>query len=251
MIYKTFYEMLPENDDLTKKIVTFINNHYDKDSHNYQKKIIANVTQLVEADEKKKNKQLLEIILSIPGFLENAMFGNAFTIWSGKGTFTRFLQSFEEMNSNEVCESLIKAWTYGYEMTPQTEKKLYEKTIDVLSNIRGLKLYNMTDFNDKLESITSDDFIKLNEIPDEFVERIKGFVEKVQNGFVHKFINDHLLDALNTKIRTDGIEYILNYSKKVNFIEGHENYYYVLIANNTINAINNKNVSTELNPLST
>lgn len=247
MVYKTFYEMLPENDELTKKIVLFINNHYDKDSHNYQKKIISNVTTLVEADEKKKNKQLLEIILSIPGFLENAMFGNAFTIWSNKGTFTRFLQSFEEMNSNEVCDSLIKAWTYGYEMTTQTEKKLYEKTIDVLSNIRGLKLYNMTEFNDKLETITSDDFIKLNEIPDESVERIKAFVEKVQNGFIHKFINDHLLDALNVKLRTDGIEYILNYSKKVNFIEGHENYYYVLIAHNTIRAIKEKNYAEALN----
>ncbi len=247
MVYKTFYEMLPENDDLTKKIVTFINNHYDKDSHNYQKKVISNVTTLVEADEKKKNKQLLEIILSIPGFLENAMFGNAFTIWSNKGTFTRFLQSFEEMNSSEVCDSLIKAWTYGYEMTPQTEKKLYEKTIEVLSSMRGLKLYNITDFNDKLLNITTDDFIKLNEIPEESVERIKAFVEKVQNGFICNFINNHLLDGLNPKLREDGIEFVLNYSKKVNFVEGHENYYYVLIAYNTINAIKEKNYEIALN----
>lgn len=250
MVYKTFYEMLPENDDLSKKIITFINNHHEKDSHNFQKKVINNITNLVEADEKKKNKQMLEIILSIPGFLENAMFGNAFTIWSNKATFTRFLQSFEEMNVNEVGESLIKAWTYGYEMTPNTEKKLYEKTIEVLSSMRGLKLYNVTDLNDLLTSVLlSNDFYKLNEIPDESIARIKAFVDKVQNGFICEFINNHLLDALNPKLNPNGIEFALKYASKVNFIEGHENYYYVLIAHNTINAINNKNYEEALNQI--
>lgn len=242
IIYKTFYEMIPENDALTKKILVFINNHIDLDANSYKKKIDANITELIELDDKKKTRFLCDLVISLKGRLEEIVINKIFTIWNTKGIFTRFLESLESLNTEEISETLVKVWTYGYDMTSNSSKKLLEKTVSVLENTKGLKLYNIIDLDEKLKStIINSDYRKLNEIPEESYENIDSFYNNLKKSFINNFVCQHLLDAFNQKLRKDGIDYIFDYAEVNPYIKECDNYNYICDMKKIISNIKENN----------
>ncbi len=241
-VYKTFYEMIPENDNLTKKILNFINNHFDLEGNSYKKKIDASITELIEIDDKKKTRFLCDLVISLKGRLEGIVINKVFTIWSSKAIYSRYLESLTTQNAEEIAESLVKAWTYGYEMTSGSSKKLLDKAVEALNTIKGLKLYTIIDFDEKLKAtIMNPDYRKLNEIPEDYNANIETFYNNIKKAFINNFVCDHLLDAFNQKLRKDGIDYIFEYAETNTYIKECDSYNYICDMKKIISNIKENN----------
>lgn len=238
MIYNTFYEMLREDDVLSRKIIAFIDLHYEKDLDSYKNKIDNNIVSLCENDEKKKTRFLLNAILDNKGILEKKVLNKIFTIWSNKGSFNRYLESLETLNFQEIVDEIIKVWTYCYDMQTPVQKKFTEKILECLNNLKGIKLYSVIDFDDKLlDTIMNKDYRKLNTIMSLYWDNVDTFYSNVKTIFINNFVKEHLLDALNPKLKQDGVQYILDFASKNPFIKESDSYYLIVITSDVINSI--------------
>lgn len=238
MIYNTFYEMLLEDDSLTKKIINFINKHYDLDTSSYKKKIENSIATLVENDEKKKTRFLLDLILSSGGILEKIILHRIFVSWSTRSSFTRYLENLSQLGFNELTDEIIKVWTICYEMPMPAQKRFTEAVINAYKSLKGVKLYSVIDLDDKLlETIKSDDYRKLNDILSLYYDGLDNFYNYIKENYINGFVKDHLLDALNPKLKQDGVEYILDFAQKNPFIKESDTFYLIVITNEVTNSI--------------
>lgn len=238
MIYKTFYEMLSENDSLAKKIINFINNHYELDSSSYKKKIENNISMLVENDEKKKTRFLLELILNNKSILEKLILHRIFVSWSTKGSFTRYLESLSTLGFTELTDEVVKVWTICYEMPMPAQKKFTETVCECYKALKGVKLYSVLDLDDKLvQTIKSEDYRKINDIQSLYFDGLDRFYDYLKNNYINGFVKDHLLDALNPKLKQDGVKYILEFAENNPFIKESESFYLIVITNEVTNSI--------------
>lgn len=240
MIYSTFYEMLTENDALTKKIIIFINNHYSLDTSSYKTKIENNISNIVENDEKKKTRFLLELILQCGNVLEKVIIRRLFINWSSRSSFSRYLENLKNLNFNELSDEIIKVWTYAYEMPAQ--KRFTDAVIECFKSLKGVKLYSVIDLDEKLlDTIKSNDYRKINDILPLYFEELDTFYKNLKDNYINDFVKEHLLDALNPKLKEDGVKYILDFAEKNPFIKESESFYLIVITNEVTNSIKEGN----------
>lgn len=240
MIYSTFYEMLTENDALTKKIIIFINNHYSLDTSSYKTKIENNISNIVENDEKKKTRFLLELILQCGNVLEKVIIRRLFINWSSRSSFSRYLENLKNLNFNELSDEIIKVWTYAYEMPAQ--KRFTDAVIECFKSLKGVKLYSVIDLDEKLlDTIKSNDYRKINDILPLYFEELDTFYKNLKDNYINDFVKEHLLDALNPKLKEDGVKYILDFAAKNPFIKESESFYLIVITNEVTNSIKEGN----------
>ncbi len=238
MIYNTFYEMLREDDLLSRKLIAFIDSHYDRDLDSYKSKIENNIIVLCENDEKKKSRFLINAILENKGIFEKKVLNKIFSIWSTRGAYTRYLESLDNLNFTELVDEIIKVWTYCYDMQTPVQKKFTEKTLECLNSFKGIKLYSVIDFDDQLlNTIKNKDYCQINKIMSLYWDNIETYYSSIKNSFINPFVKEHLLDALNPKLKQDGVQYILDFASKNPFIKESESYDLIVITSNAINLI--------------
>lgn len=240
MIYKSLFEMLIENDSLSKKIISFTDANFDKDEPSFKNKIITDLMRCIENDEKRSTRHLALMVIQNRGKLEGIVINKIFTVWSSRGILLRYLDSFNDDSLINVCEKIIKVFTNSFSMTIQTEKKLLNKVLERLQSINNNNLYEIIDFDESLKIITSDSFFNANSITKlENKELINFFYKDVKTKFIIPNISDKLLDCLNINLKDNGLDYITHYIKENDYLIQSENYHYVAIIIDTIECINN------------
>lgn len=238
MIYTTFYEMLEEDDELSKKIILFIDDHIHLDTISYKVKIENNLIRLIEENEKKKNKFLVTLIYKNTNVLDKIILKKIFTIWQTKGTFTRYLTYLETLSFTNLSHEIIKVWICAYDMETPTQKKFTEKIIECLNNLKSIKIYNVIDFDQTInETILNKNYRKLNGIYNMYYDNIDRFYQTFKNTFINTFVKEHLFECLNPKLKEDGLSYIIDFSLKNPFIKESEYYPIIMLTSDVVKYI--------------
>ena len=123
-------------------------------------------------------------------------------------------------------------------MPMPAQKRFTEAVINAYKSLKGVKLYSVIDLDDKLlETIKSDDYRKLNDILSLYYDGLDNFYNYIKENYINGFVKDHLLDALNPKLKQDGVEYILDFAQKNPFIKESDTFYLIVITNEVTNSI--------------
>lgn len=238
MIFDMFYEMLLEVDELSNKIIKFLNSHIELEPKDVQTMIYQHITKCVETDEKKKTKVLYDMIVQNEGPLEALMIKNVFTIWENKSVNKRVFVSFENMSLEVFNKCIIKILSKGYDMNEQMEKKLFDRIVTVLSSKTNMNLYQLISFDDNIHNtLLSNTYYVTNNIPNYGKKKIKAFISKLQDEYLHIKINEKITNVFDYKIKDSALSYIIDYSATHQYIKSNKLFDLVVKVDTIINSI--------------
>ncbi|MDD4124116.1 MAG: hypothetical protein PHW77_00085 [Eubacteriales bacterium] len=204
MIYHTFYEMLPENDMLSKRIIPVMGRCMAADDEETKQRVFESLLSLIYADEEKGGGALLEICLS--GVRNNLPLGNmlvkrAFGEWNGDARFETVLNSFLGGSLISVGNALKLLWDLVPVIPDGAYKRLYEKASALIVSVSQKNdLFDFLDFDKKVRDA-------LRESGSQNGGRFYG---ELYSSVIIPLVGTKLSDAFNTNRNKIGLQAILD-----------------------------------------
>lgn len=108
VLYRTFFEMLPEADALAELILDFVNGHADKDSDEVTAIISERFVKIVDA-ESRKSDALFALVFKHGGFCEKTILAVLLTEWTQRKVFKQYCALLAESDFLRAADSLYIA----------------------------------------------------------------------------------------------------------------------------------------------
>lgn len=197
-IYSNFNEMISEVDDLTLKVLNFINEHIILEEEEFKTKVLEKIAKLIENDEKRKEKRLLSIVLNIQGVIRNNIINLIFTLWCNRNAYVSYLDIITNYD-NEVFNYEIKNI---FTILNGGNENAIEGLINKIKiRIQEYDIYQLISFDEGLLKNDNTDFSK------------KIYL-KLKHEVISKLILNRLEDAYDYSKNSNGLYIVLDYVKK-------------------------------------
>lgn len=215
MLYRTAFEMLPEGDELTVKMIGFINRYAEKESGEFRQWIAEKLVALCESDQKKKEHRLLPLYLAEAGFCRSTIIDPIFNRWTGRRVFDEFFDVMFTKTAEEMGAMLIEIFTVVPYMPANAEKKMDARLTEGAPAVLGkVNLFRLLDLETKLrENLVG----KLNGGVDSFVKRF-------EENLLAPAITGAIYGAFTDGPMEDPVEYMCAYADTHRFLKGTPGY---------------------------
>lgn len=199
-LYDTFFEMLPECDDLSVALVRFLNRHIGKESGESIAALSERLTTTLEADYKKKEHKLLPILVAEHGFCWDTVVKRIFSDWSTRKILPEYLDLLRVKSVKEKTEDIVRV----FEITPSVPIQAQNKLVSAFGT-----LYDGDMAKTDLYTWLTVDVLVAKSLQGETASLARQFREKV----TQRGIKRSLYDVFKTRYRKDGIEVIRRYAE--------------------------------------
>ena len=214
VLYRTFFEMLPEADALSGLIVEFINDHISRETDEFVSFVSDKLVRIVDA-ECRKASNLIEIIFQQGGFCEKVVLSVLLTQWTQRKIFKQYLQLLADSDFLRTADSLYNCFVAA----PHVDKHVVasvKKVADdkLLPNAQNCDFFHLSRINDRYAR-----YVKQN--PDSvWVEACNNLVD----GCLTTAIKAHVTDCFNYRNAQERIAQVLAYAEKYPFVKTAECY---------------------------
>ncbi len=209
MIYHTFYEMLPENDTLSKRIIPVLGRCMASDDEPTQLEVFAHICELITADEAKGNGEnaLLEICLSgvrngLP--LGNMLLKKAFCGQNDEEFFETVANAFLGGSLVSIGNALKLLWDIIPEPTGAAYELFYGKVSSLIPSVTQKNdLFDLLDFDKKMRDALAANFSGIG----------NKFYGALYPTVLTPIIGTKLSDAFNVGRNKCGLRAVLAYAE--------------------------------------
>lgn len=182
VLYRTFFEMLPEADALAELIVDFVNGHIGKDDGEVVAVVSERLVKVVDV-ESRKSDALFALIFKHGGFCEKTVLSVLLRDWTNRKIFKQYCNLLVEGDFLRVADSLYNCFVAA----PHAEKA-------VVSAVR-----RQTD--DKMFANAQNcDFFRLASIADRYTRYLAKNDDGIWRDTCDKMVNTCLVPALKLRI---------------------------------------------------
>jgi len=205
--FETFLEMLPECDSLTADLLKLVNGHIEKENSEILDKLGKKVYTILENDQRKKEPQLLKILLSVPGYCTLATLKTIFFEHAQHKIFINFVKEFNNISNKNKLILLEDIWNNFPDMDASVaERWANELCEDNQESKAKYNLFELMELEKALKKISN----KSNSA--------KVFADIVLANKVRPAILKSLPDAFNTKIKKDGLKVTIEYGSNSDYL---------------------------------
>lgn len=196
--YNTFFEMLVECDALAISLVKLVNKHVIKEKPTVLENIKNRLASALEADYRKKEHLLLPVLATESGFVLDAVIVKIFGEWVNRKVFSEYLSLLKEKSLIEKTKMLISDLS-----KIDSDEIVSKKIIDELANL----------YENNIGKTLLYDWLAAEKMIEEALKTRKDVVlHALLDNVVIKGIASTLKDVFNVKVRTDGLNTILEYA---------------------------------------
>lgn len=182
VLYRTFFEMLPEADALAELILDFVNGHADKDSDEVTALISERFVKIVDA-ESRKSDALFALVFKHGGFCEKTILAVLLTEWTQRKVFKQYCALLAESDFLRAADSLYNCFIAA----PHADK-------NVAAAVRR-------QVDDKmLANAKNCDFFRLAKIVERYSKYSARNTDSVWTAACDKLVSDCLVPALKLRI---------------------------------------------------
>lgn len=222
--YNTFFEMLPECDELSKALVRILDKHGVKETDDLMDFIEHNLERTIELDYRKRENLLLPILVKDSGYCLDETIKLIFTKWYNRKVYSQFIELLKEKNTTDKTETIIQITNIVPNLEKQVEDKLINNLKGIYSNNQKTSLYVWLEIYNSLKSSSNSVLQYLNE-----------------NEIINALINS-LNDAFDPKQNPQGIDIVRKFAKENKKVRESNNYVFIanyveMIGNIKINEI--------------
>lgn len=227
--YSTFYDMLPECDNLSLVMAQSVNEHIADESDSFKTEVAEKICALVEKDQKRKEPKLLLLLVNTSGFCTDVVIKQVFTEWSGRKVFTSFVHALFEAPTDKCVDNIISVWKTAPDMDADTSKKFIDDCKAWFDNDENkMGLFDLITFEERLNCELTD-------------KKAKAFAEELTDSCIHKAILKVIPEAFNVKKNENGIQVIKEYASKNDYLKNAEEFEPVKKFDDILKAIDNHN----------
>lgn len=220
--YRTFFEMLPECDDLAKELVKLVNTFAEMETSEWKVSMTERLTAALEADYKKKEHRLMPLLIGQEGFCKDQTLLLIFCAWNHRKIYTEYIEQLKKSDILEKTHELARAVTIIPNITEETLSKL---SLD-------------------LEGVYHDDICKANLYTWLSVDSIIGKWEgKFANLSRHLRKNItlsavclHIADAFKRELGENGVQELLEYANVWSAFKEEKEYQVIVAYKNMVAA---------------
>lgn len=215
MVYHTFYEMLPENDMLSKRIVPVMAKCMTADDFPTRQKVFETVLNLINTDREKGTGELLSICLI--GVRNNLPLGNmivktAFEEWIDTDRFDIVLTNLLGNTLVSVGNGFKVIFGVLENIPEKAYTLLFERAKSVIDSVSPKNdLFDFMDF-DKKSREALNDCITLNG---------RDFYDEFYNSVIIPVMGAKLTDAFNTNRNKIGLAGVLEFAERSEKLKNH------------------------------
>lgn len=206
-VYHTFYEMLPENDNLSKRIIPVFGRCMASDDLPTQQSVFENILSLIYADEEKGSGELLSICLTgvRNGYpLGNMLLKKAFEEWAEGPRFEVVLNGLLGTTLVTVGNAFKAVFNSLDSMPQEASDEFYKKAKAVIEVISPKNdLFDFLDFDKRVRE-SLDGCLAINGVL---------FYNRFYDGVVLPVIGTKLTDAFNINRNKAGLKAILDFAE--------------------------------------
>lgn len=188
LLYETFFEMLPECDNLAVMLVELIDSHILSETAELQEHCYKTIKGLLEKDARKSEHKLLSLLCSSSGFCSDIVRSLAFGEWSTRKIHGEYLA---ELAKKDVVSKIGEIL--------QISKLQNLENTDISSIISQL-------FGESSENIYV--WLKADSLLDE-----SAVSKQLREDVIIPAVTARITDVFNLKLGSDGIEIISEYVK--------------------------------------
>ena len=152
-IYETFYEMLPEADELSLVITKFVNKALAELEESPEKKaeVCSRVIEIVDEYEKRRKHSLSEMIFSVEGALSTVLKKKMVDEWYTRKIFTLYLSVNEEESILPLAGRIASLWKLSPNMPAAAEEIIYNELFEALDKkTKKTSLFDLIAFDREL-----------------------------------------------------------------------------------------------------
>lgn len=198
-LYETFFEMLPECDNLAVMLVELIDSHILSETAELQEHCYKTIKGLLEKDARKSEHKLLSLLCSSSGFCSDIVRSLAFGEWSTRKIHGEYLA---ELAKKDVVSKIGEIL--------QISKLENFGNTDIFSIIPQL-------FESSTENIYV--WLKADSLLDE-----SAVSRRLKETIIIPAVTARINDVFNLRLGSDGIEIILEYVKNNANVEKFEQF---------------------------
>jgi len=212
--YNTFFEMLPECDDLAVALIKIVNKYGSNEDEQFKDYIQEQLGKLLEVDYRKKENLLLPILINEEGLCADIVIKLIFTNWYQRKIYTQFIDILKDKKAISKTNLIIQI----FNLVPNMDKIAEEKLLNSLKGIYlndyfDTSLYVWIDLYKTLESVLLTNRVSvIKYIKDE--EIIKAIINSVN-------------DVFDIKMNINGIEILRDFAKENRKVRESNNYQYI------------------------
>lgn len=210
VMYKTFFEMLPEADDLSVVIIKFLNEHISKEDPAIAADVSERLVKTVDV-ECRRASNLIVIIGKNGGYCEQTVLKVLLTQWTQRKVFRQYIDLLAQDNFDIACGKLLNC--FGVEATPDVANAFVEQLSESLR-----------------QNATKCDFTKLAARYQAFDEFAQSNPQNVWTNFCRFVLDECIAVALQAKVceclrfGSEKIAFTLDFAEKYPFVKQSDGY---------------------------
>ncbi len=232
--YKTFYEMLPDGDNLTKALCGIVDTFAEDERKSELTKNIVKVINLAKSDN---NDKLISAFVSECGFCESVAIKEILNENSSENSVEAFINAINKKEPIKRIDTICEIFDVLPDLSDNIKDKLYGKMADSFVVTPKNSVFEFVSAYDKLELL-----INKND---------SEFIRKIQNGVLIPAIENTFATAFDFKRFPDGLVQISELAKTRDYLSNCKQYknvkLYFDIKNAIINGDGSAAFSTAIN----
>lgn len=223
VLYRTFFEMLPEADELADLILDFINAHAERETDEVTEIVTDRLVKIVDQEARKTGK-LIDLVFKNGGFCEKTVLTVMLPQWNQRKIFRRYLELLKESDFLRAADSLYNCFVAA----PHVDKHV----------VTAVK----KEADDKLLANAQNcDFFRLARIVDKYTRYANQNADSVWLSVCTNLVDScldpalkaRICDCFNYKQLGEKLAQTLNYAEKYAFLKDSQ-YYNAVVAAQTL-----------------
>ena len=201
--YQTFYEMLPEADELSRKMADIVDKYIED---KYREETEKRILEAVETDERRKQPRICSCLATKCGFTQSVLVKKIFGDWSGRKIFDEFCTLLSSKPLNERIFAICEIWENAPLMTETSSDKLFFALKENLKGNIKSGIFEFLNYYDNLLELK------------EKVKESSCFVDKFLAEILQPVICMLIPSVFDYKRNPEGISKITEIAKDKSFI---------------------------------
>lgn len=221
-LYEMIFEMLPECDALSAALVGRLNAQMRVEDAARREQTAKMLAVLLAADYKKKEHKLMPLLCAEPGFCQDVVIALAFGSWNTRKIYEEYMERFckkplmEKTRQIVHILDLVPGETTG-ELLTNAAQQLYE------ADAEKTDLYGWMEADELVQT--------------EIARRSSALAEKISANIMRPAVLRQLNDALNVKLRKDGLQQMIQYAQGNLYLQNCPEYQTMVILRQLMEAI--------------
>ncbi len=221
-LYEMIYEMLPECDGLSAALVGRLNAQMKIEAADRREQTAKMLAVLLAADYKKKEHKLMPLLCAEPGFCQDIVIALAFGSWNTRKIYEEYIERICQKSLLEKTHQII----HILDLVPgETTGELLIGAAEQLyaPDAEKTNLYGWMEADELVQT--------------EIARRNNALAEEISAKVMRPAVLRQLNDALNVKLRKDGLQQLAQYAKGNLYLQSYPAYKTMAVLRQLMEAI--------------